>query len=182
MIASKPMKTWAWPTRSPCGGFVTASITLIFASQLALAQVTQKGPNLISGSLINQETGGGVMSTPSDKAHEKVQRLTPPAIFIVGKNENVKTVEASTHMLTGDSDPFFDYNLFHMPSGTTEGDQFASAPGGGGAKPGWGRPGWVDPRPAPPAPEHRTSPVPPAIEPPRGGVVHYNPVLPREVT
>lgn len=44
MIASKPRKTRA----SLCG--VTASVTLlIFSSQSALAQVTQKGPNLIGG-------------------------------------------------------------------------------------------------------------------------------------
>ena len=42
MIVSKPMKTWTWPTRSLFGAFVTASITLIFSSQLALAQVSAK--------------------------------------------------------------------------------------------------------------------------------------------
>jgi len=44
MVASKPMKTWACPTRSLFGAFVTASITLIFSSQLALTQVMSTPP------------------------------------------------------------------------------------------------------------------------------------------
>jgi hypothetical protein len=59
MIASKPMTIRAWPARSLVGAFVTASITLIVSSQLALAQFTAAGLSVGPGGSNMHMSGPG---------------------------------------------------------------------------------------------------------------------------